>query len=92
MNGSDKASPYQGFYSSLRSVRMLHAQSVGVRMEDVVHDFIQSHPVLHLGHDERPVAPHLLRVAGHHLQIGSHRRREIGLIDHERLTPPIVQR
>jgi hypothetical protein len=54
-------------------------------MDDVVDDLIHPYVVLHLGKNKRTFASHLLCIVLHDLEVGTHRRRQIGLVDDEQV-------
>ena len=69
----------------LESVRMPDPGGVLPGVEEVVDDGIDADAVANLGEQERSPAPHLLGIAGHHVEIGPHRHREVGLVDHQQI-------
>ena len=67
------------------SVRMPDAGGVLPGVEEVVDDGIDADSVADLGEQERSPAPHLLGIAGHHVEVSPDRHREVGLVDHQQI-------
>lgn len=60
---------------------MRDAAGVLPGVEDVVDDLGDTDAVADLGEEEGTDAPHALRVAGHDVEVGSHGRGQVGLVD-----------